>query len=226
MSGNDFNPHNLKHDHPRVPQSKDPLFWESYWDGNARTERCLKMIEGQMVEYERYLPAGASFDEVAILVTTIQRRYTIEGELERDGWEHFNEAEDMVYTNPFGTRYSVEYHFLRHPDRAYRLEVMQLARGVSPLHHSLNHVARSYMMMPVVHLSFKPPAKWVEEFGTRGAYALTVDYLQEKGGLVHAQTCQSTYGVFSYWIPCQSEYQLYLKPRVNLRDEGGEGGAE
>jgi hypothetical protein len=127
-----------------------------------------------------------------------------------DQVEIFNSATDRVQVQPFNTHYEVEYIFL---DVAsdMRIEVMSINHGFSPLHAAiqthLDHPGRPC----VVHMSFKVPG--VAE------YAEVLDVLHESTGQM-VQECKSDYGMFSYWHLVG--HPVYLKPRVNLRDEEGE----
>jgi hypothetical protein len=51
----------------------------------------------------------------------------------------------------------------------------------------------------------------------RQAYGSAVQHLKDKA-CIPAMACQSTYGVFGYFIGNETARQIYLKPRVNLRD--------
>lgn len=66
---------------------------------------------------------------------------------------------------------------------------------------------------PIPHLSFKYPGD-----STQRGYSKAVQHLQEQA-CIHAMTCQSTYGAFGYFIGNETMRQIYVKPRVNLRDE-------
>lgn len=212
-------PNSLHHVHRGVPTPGRPVVW----DMELPLQTNLNVIDRWIGHYGERLPRGAVIDEAALMVPSPWHVASLLKYFTERGWEHFNGARDLVYTNPFATRYFVEYNFLRHPDVGYRLEVMNLSQGqqdgrtgFSPLHASLwpdgmVHHSIPARQFPVPHLSFKVP--------DRRAYGLALEHLREHA-CIHAQTCQSTYGAFSYWIGNDTARQIYLKPRVNLRDAG------
>lgn len=159
-------------------------------------------------------PGGYTIDEFALLVHDNINQQLLDEHLCRDqNWERFNVATDNVHTGPIRSGYSVEYFFYRHPDHAYRLEIMRLTSGVSPLHAPIGRPSRGHVALPV-HASFKVDS---EE-----AYAYARSFLGEELRYTEAQRCDSTYGRFSYWTPGGlPELVPYVKPRVNLRDEPG-----
>jgi hypothetical protein len=197
-------------------------------------EDNLAYIEGWIDHYEDKLPTGTFFDEVAILVPTLYHRTKLINELcrvETGGWQVFNEARDIVVTSPFSTRYFVKYLFLKHPEMPYRLEIMMMDHGVadtrtgfSPLHASLWPDGKApetagLTRFPIPHLSFKPVQRGYEtgQQSLQGAYVEALDWLRGKA-FIHAQTCHSSYGAFSYWIHQDEHRQIYVKPRINTRD--------
>lgn len=219
--------HNLRDVVDGVPNIMNPI----YWDAQRKVGDNLNTVEIWMGSYtaQGLVPRGGQIDEAAVLVPSRWHATRFINNLEVEGWEHFNGAEDLVYTNPFGTRYLVRYEFLRSPQKTYRLEVMYLQpdsesyQGFSPLHSALwvpeglTPGTSGTVRFPIAHLSFKAP-KNTGDLQLRSAYSRAVAHLQAKG-CIHAQTCQSTYGVFGYYLPHDATRQLYLKPRVNLRDD-------
>lgn len=152
---------------------------------------------------------GTYVDEIAVLVPN---REMAAGFIMRavgeGGCTYFNASEDGVHTEPLGSKYEVAYHFLKVPGRAYRLEVMHLLSGHSPLHHRLwIDNLTGPQRLPVVHASFKVP-EW--------EYNDTKDRLWTNG-YRPSQECESDYGRFGYWRRPGSPL-FFLKPRVNLRD--------
>lgn len=128
---------------------------------------------------------------------------------------HFNGADDHVHVGPLDTCYDVRYEFFSIAGRNYRVEAMTLQGGFSPLHVNefrRDRTAKAYG----IHASFKCP--------TEEDYAIATHRLREAEWEV-AQKCESAYGRFSYWQPTDSMKWLpdgpimYLKPRVNLRDD-------
>lgn len=161
----------------------------------------------------RLSDAGLNYriDEIALMVDSTSQLGKLTDQLQRlHGWSRFNQARDAVVTGPIRSKYEVEYTFFKHPERNYRLEVMRLMRGVSPLHMAFDTVLDSAGCV-LVHASFK-----CEDEET---YAYSRQHMQEMGYL-EAQRCESTYGRFGYWTTANPVPQAvpYLKPRVNLRD--------
>lgn len=205
---------NLNTEHPNVPSASEPV----WWDLNRTNADNIREMERWIGYYSDRLPVGTAIDEVSILTT---RPGMAAKRLEEADWALFNRAEDVVFTNPFGTRYTVMYDFYRHPLVPWRLEVMRTKDGFSPLHRALSQVYRTDSQMPVPHLSFKPEQKASPIAGKEGfrrSYGRAIQQLQDKGCL-HVMTCQSTYGVFGYFIGNDVGRQVYVKPRINLRDE-------
>lgn len=148
-------------------------------------------------------------DEVAILCpdANMAGTYVFDAVLV-DGVEHFNASEDLVKVEPFGNEYRVRYDFLRIADRPYRLEVMHMTDGISPLHAPLYQQAWTNNVPTTVHLSFKCPSE--------AAYRMACGLLRDQMAMVVAQSCESSYGSFSYWRTDVTD--LYVKPRFNRRD--------
>lgn len=201
-----------------VPYPTMPL----YWDRRLPVVANLNAVKHRMRQHTPRLPTGAVFDEASVLVPNAASREVLVKELLLSSWRVFNTAADIVFTNPFGTRYTVEYTFLAHRRESWRLEVMMLGEqardgqaGFSPLHQALwapngaNPNWAEWAELPVPHLSFKVP--------TGMKYGQATDHLQRQG-FIHAQTCQSTYGHFGYYLHRDAVRQIYVKPRVNTRD--------
>ena len=158
------------------------------------------------------LLGGYLIDEVALMVESAVQLRGLYEELENLGWRNFNEARDIVRTNPIQSQYAVRYHFFGNPDVPWRLEVMQMEEGVSPLHSALAP-ATDLEVCRLVHASFKVDSS--------ASYGIVRSLLsQSPDRLVECQRCESTYGRFSYWRPSERNdlFVSYLKPRVNLRD--------
>lgn len=153
-----------------------------------------------------------SIDEVALYANDGKAVLGAIQELVTRGWQHFNCAEDIVMVFPHRVRYRVVYHFFRREAVLWRIELMHITDGHSPLHAHLNGDG---LELPVVHFSFRVP--------DRKALLAAEDNLSQE--FLHAQSCVSSYGRFSYWGPgvvegarAMAEAPVYLKPRVNLRD--------
>lgn len=207
--------------HPNVPGEHLPL----WWDLDLGTEANVSEMDRWIDYYDKFIPPGVEVDEVSLL--TEDPTY-VAGKLSETGWSCFNSASDVVFTNPFGTRYAVNYDFYRRPDVPWRLEVMQITGGFSPLHAALEWYTDP-RLLAVPHLSFKPErcavASGSAELETLGrSYSRAVQHLKDNAA-IPAQTCQSTYGVFGYYLGNDATRQVYLKPRINTRDEDAVKGA-
>jgi len=222
MLDNDFQLNDMVEN---VPAFRRPVVFNTEADMTANT----LAISTWIAHYQNRLPKDAFIDEAAILVPDPWHRGELSIYLEANGWTAFNEDRDVVSTSPFGTRYCVDYRFFSHPDYGYRLEVMMLSSdaagimGFSPLHQALwQPSGQSWNGLPVSrypipHLSFKA-VKVQPEQTLRGAYSSAVQHMHDVACL-HTMTCQSQYGVFGYFLGNDTMRQIYLKPRVNLRDE-------
>lgn len=162
-------------------------------------------------------------DEIAYMFPTVHHLDAFTKEAVReDGCILFNTADDHVHTEPLKTCYNVEYRFFTVPMRfldtmnEVRVEAMHVKNGYSPLHSAEWWNAPSAPAL-AVHASFK--CKDEDEYGA-------VTHALRSALWEPAQKCDSTYGRFSYWTPGDREdwfedgAVMYLKPRVNLRDEG------
>lgn len=157
-------------------------------------------------------PLGATVDEIALLVGDSGQLDQLDKMLSLDfGWERFNVANDEVKTQPIRSAYEVEYHFFRKPGVSYRLEVMRIRSGISPLHVAIP-LPLARQVCTLVHASFRCPDEL--------EYAASRFFLEDSAGMVEAQRCDSTYGRFSYFTDLKMPGRRvpYLKPRVNLRD--------
>lgn len=158
-------------------------------------------------------------DEIALLfINRAAKGDFVISAVKGDGVKLFNSAEDHVNTKPFGTEYDVEYLFLEAECLdGMRVEAMSLLNGLSPLHSALiqNHEEIRHGAPYPVHLSFK--CHNMDEYHD-AVYALEHSGADGYGVATSVQFCQSDYGVFSYYnVP--SLGHIYLKPRVNMRDE-------
>lgn len=154
---------------------------------------------------------GTYVDEIAVLMPNREMASNFIMRAVGEGrCTYFNASEDTVHTEPLRTVYDVAYHFIRIPDRPYRLEVMHLKGGHSPLHYRLS--AGTPESLPIVHASFKP----LHEPDSEIAYDEALDLLWHRG-YRPSQQCESDYGRFSYWRKDGGPL-FFLKPRVNIRD--------
>jgi hypothetical protein len=162
--------------------------------------------------------ADYKIDEVALL-------YTSEDEANKDTIaltmvdtvQVFNYARDHVHTRPLENCYDVTYRFIQNALYPWRMEVMSLDSGHSPLHESMIADGAASEDSPgIVHASFK--------VGNKEAYDEVITQMSESTDWVLGQACQSTYGNFSYWRYVGGEeggsgpLSVWIKPRVNVRD--------
>lgn len=182
----------------------------TWWANEARvTEEVFAATEAFM---STQIGLSVKFDEVAYMVGSMAYEYVlIESAIRNGGWQATNAAFDQVATSPILSNYRVHYTFLTHPKRTWRMEVMRIVEGISPLHATAGGAP-----LVRVHHSFKTP--------NAGFYSEVVRMMSE-GDWVPAQRCESTYGRFSYWrkpeiLPIDDAMHdaPYIKPRVNLRD--------
>lgn len=213
-----------------IPEVTDPDGWAAF-EAMTNTEDTWDLRRREFFDKQiRSAQAAVDFiwstnevgvdrpvvDELAIMVVDEHQEYhVIEQAVRLGGWEMFNAAPDAVDTYPLPSSYKVHYTFLRRYGTPYRLEVMRLESGVSPLHSVLNTQAfdREWRTPIVVHASFKVPS--ITALGE-------VETLLTDNGFLLAQGCRSTYGAFAYYAPTvdnATDLQVYLKPRVNLRDQ-------
>ncbi len=208
---------------PGVPVAVEPVWWDTRLPLSAN----IGTVERYIGLYSPFLPEGAFIDEASIMVPGQYGMEAVREQLMAGGWRGFNQATDLVFTNPMGTRYIVHYAFFQHPGFPWRIEVMWQGRGTrdqntgfSPLHQALWYPNgrkpnfENWPELPIPHLSFKP-VRTTEPVNVDGTRALR--HVLEQG-FVLAQACQSTYGHFWYCLNVNAARQIYLKPRVNVRD--------
>jgi len=182
--------------------------------GMESVGRVLKGAEEEVDRYDAilgYLGGHHRIDEIALLVTDTAQLDMLDGLLQNEfGWERFNKANDSVRTAPIRSGYTVEYTFYRCQEVPWRLEVMRLTSGISPLHSAIPLPLMAQVCTPV-HASFK--------CADEESYAVARYELDDRGWFL-AQQCDSTYGRFSYYTKIGSAPSRvpYLKPRANLRD--------
>lgn len=153
----------------------------------------------------------SSIDEMALYFDTERCLTVFISMAVQRGWELFNYAQDNVKTEPLPASYDVEYWFLSHPSKPYRLELMRVLEGHSPYHHLL-HLVSEQLSIPMVaaHASFK--------VGDETRYANAIRVLKDAGHEV-GQHCVSGYGRFSYLMMTDMKEVIPpLKPRLNDRD--------
>lgn len=210
-----------------------PYYWltDASWNTNLRTLDEASVLADENVRSALGVKSGRQelrsgeedddemfIDELAILVPSLEMAMALIGDAVGREWVYTNHSKDDVRTEPLNTEYRVRYHFLTSPSRYYRLEIMHLSNGFSPLHHSMDYMGSARYRsdaFPIVHASFKPLASGEARYEDAQRKLAEARY-------VNAQECRSTYGRFSYWRRTDDERLLYLKPRVNLRDEVGE----
>lgn len=156
-------------------------------------------------------------DEIAIMFTSEKAFYEfITAAIAGEGVKAFNSAKDFVRTRPLESEYVVQYVFLEDGMKFLRVEAMYLPPF--PHNHSPLHAARANLLSEEdtnvgIHMSFK--------CSSMDDYSDVCDVLMEVDDAHLAQSCISTYGQFSYFHidGITDECGLYLKPRVNQRDD-------
>lgn len=105
-------------------------------------------------------------------------------------------ADELAHKDGTECKFDVRFEFLKIPGALFRFECMTVLEGCAPLHQRRSNGS-------VIHVSYKP-----------------TDYDKAKKELAQADRpfmaeYRNSYGKFSYW-----KYgNLFLKPRVNLRDQ-------
>lgn len=191
----------------------------------------MKLIElNEMAEdvngFLNGLPKGLAYtgaqessyvDEVALLANpSVYLGSLIPHLVSLEGVEYFNNATDKVRALPFNTEYTAEYHFFR-TGYPWRIELLRLPSGGSPAHAPfLAHWGDPDQMtneLSLVHFSFKCQGP--------EAYGAVCNWLNDETDAMMVQGCLASYGAFSYWkVPLWGGKVVYVKPRVNLREEG------
>lgn len=155
---------------------------------------------------------NVDFDEVALMFRSEHEAYKFAERVIRDHGDVklFNVATDNVQTYPIRSDYEVKYLFLE-TGLGYRMELMVITSGMSPLHMAMLHrMNQQQLPWVVVHHSFKLP--FVDDyFDIIGRFGDDVN-------LALVQRCESSYGSFSYWAPHSAAQDNFIKPRVNRRD--------
>lgn len=181
---------------------------------NLYSKDLLRALEQQVKVASELVGPLPPVDEVALLLPWSDDYQAATRALVAAGFTLSAVATDAVDVAPFGSCYDVEYSFFQAPFGQWRIELMRITDGVSPLHAPYIHLGlrgrrEAGLSLPVVHYSFKLPGE--------------VEYSDAKGLLKDhatlAQECESGYGRFSYWADRRVLEMVYLKPRVNLRDE-------
>lgn len=157
---------------------------------------------------------GAEYqvDEIALWFKDMATLNMFASRLVRlEGFEIFGGDSDEVETRPIRSKYQVEYTFMRTPSE-YRLELMTIPYGFSPLHSLMAQMVRTEphsSALYVVHASFK--------VRTEEEYANVVHTLK-RTGYDMSMSCTSDYGQFSYFDNYELDGTPHLKPRLNTRD--------
>lgn len=198
---------------------------ERFFRQEADNLSTLRRLLAEVQEYHASLSekirgilgAGIELDEMAFIFPKASGLMVVMRDLLAiEGYELFNRASDIVETSPILSQYAVEYWFARTPFN-YRLELMRVLDGYSPLHRVYTELEESVGSQSLgyqVHASFK--------CSSLEAYAES-QYALRQAGYECVQRCESTYGKFSYYAELDDQDALptwYIKPRVNLRDGG------
>lgn len=125
------------------------------------------------------------------------------------GMDNFNSVRDTMVRQDARGQFDVHFEFLKFPNEEWRIEAMCITDGEAPLHASA--LAQNGDVC-VIHLAYK--------------CATLEDYQEEtrrlmSGVATRRAEYRNGYGLFSYWSPTgQPSVLPYVKPRVNLRDQG------
>ncbi len=185
---------------------------KGYWP-EYRPHEILSTARRLVQTYDG-LEFGAPIDELAFLAPDPwQLAQVVERLVAEFGFEQFNTAMDTVSTSPIPSNYTVHYDFLRHPELSVRLEMMSIVGGASPLHDPIRRGQAHGTVCPV-HASFK--------LLDRDMLHASQIAIEATGHYLHTMKCESRYGEFHYYLPRVVPFgnpYLYLKPRINTRDE-------
>jgi hypothetical protein len=192
-------------------------------------EQVLAQVDRQYRLYQQALDNTVdigtyTIDEMAIAFTDDVEMLRFVSVMNRVATvDHFNGGLDTVEAMPLHSAYRVQYEWLR-TAFPWRIEAMTIRDGFSGVHAHRAWLAREPEALAKnlgwVHASYKVPG------GLAGYYDACVE-LNERGWAC-AQQCTSDYGKFSYWVPVGERLAqlteadavaMYLKPRINLRDE-------
>lgn len=167
----------------------------------TRASEKLRGIFGSAYEIDEIALWFKDASDMSLFATRLARR---------EGFILFNGASDEVETFPIRSRYDVSYLFMSTPAGSYRLELMNITRGFSPVHGVFETFVDGNISVVTAHASFK--------VATEEDYANAVRAL--KGGDHELlMRCESSYGQFSYWDDgVKNSGCPPLKPRWNKRD--------
>lgn len=181
-----------------------------------------RTIEGIVADcYDEWLKAGAALnklnrgaevDEMALL-------FDYEDSLEEfvhhagvAGLINFNSVpRDTMVRQDKAQSFVVRFEFLQPMKHPFRIEAMTVISGDAPLHARRLEQSRNGC---VVHASYK--------LGTLDEYNAETARLAEDIRVAKRAEYRNSYGMFSYWRVWEAP-GIYLKPRVNLRDQSSSG---
>lgn len=184
----------------------------------------LKQIEFQRSLYQSVIAEEFVLDEMAIAFGDELTLSRFVSALNRHpGITHFGGDIDQVAASPLSSSYLAQFEWLSTP-LSFRIEAMRVVKGYSPLHaHRGHYINAAGNQHPGnygwIHASFK--------LADQATYDQARQDLIEAGWYM-VQSCRSGYGAYSYMAPGNDVMDLlgteaaslYLKPRVNLRDDG------
>lgn len=194
--------------------------------------RYVEMAEEHIHKMQSAVDSTFAFqdylvDETAVILHSSQTKNFVRALVGAGlGWVMSDHDTDRVrIAGPLigDSSYVVEYDFLTHPEKPWRIEVMGIIDGFSPLHRSLLDYddEEDANGLETVHYSFKVPGGDVLEFQRVCDNAML-------SGWTLCQTAVSSYGAFSYFRPRRDNEALrstfadgaqgYLKIRMNNRD--------
>lgn len=192
------------------------------FDYEIDLDRVAMTVETTVRKYTRILSDmgfTVGIDEIALLAPNqLMMLRTSMALVTLPGVVMNNSATDHVDVKPIHSCYSVDYAFFTgftiDEVQPYRIELMHLNTGFSPLHNAILGSLQTDHGLPVVHASFK-----VQD---EENYAAALHRLRQNS-MECVQRCDSAYGKFSYWQPLEANQDtedafVLLKPRVNLRD--------
>jgi hypothetical protein len=136
-----------------------------------------------------------TIDEVSVKYDTMEESMAFVGDMVGAGMKLSAQVNTEITYAKAGSKFVAHFDFLNHPGKPWRIEVMHIAYGKSPLH---DHIASG----EVVHTSWKVP--W-DQFYSRAADMVAKDY--------HMTLCENDYGLLAYF-----GNRPYLKMRAARPD--------
>jgi hypothetical protein len=183
-------------------------------------EELRKDLQFYQWLFDHQLFLKAHLSEIAVIFPNEEDLYTFVTAREKEGMQTFNGQRDLMRCQAGkadiqDTSFNVLFEFLNMPGDDWRIEAMCVTSGFAPLHRDqLGRISGLASNKPAtMHVSWKHET--IDEYEHFKAIMRGDNQLELVTPLELSAEYVNSYGVFSYW-----RYgDLYLKPRVNLRDQ-------